>query len=436
MESLTLLRKPIDYVKIIFRRKWLFVIPTFIGLIGGIAAINMLPKIYESATLMLVEEGRVINPLVEGLAVSTSVAQRLGVLREQMLGWDRINQLISKLDLAKDVKTQQEFEDLIARLRRSIKVKLYGQNIVRISYQGQDPREAMSIVKTITDIFIAENLKQQDSETENAIDFINDQLALYQKKVKQTEVAAMEDRLNNLLIDSTDKHPMVIDLKKKIEQAKAEVEQGNYNVDASVVAGSDSEFNELKKELKAMRKELTTSNLDAEKGGENRAKLATATNEKLYKLLLLERIDKVASEDAGINKKLYNELLQRLETAKITQRLEASKDGTRYIILDPARLPLRPVKPNKQAVLLIGMFLGMCGGVGLIFAVEVFDHSFLGVDEAKAYLDIPLLGGISKIVTQADVKAQRMHNIKVTSLFILASALLSVVIIYNVILGG
>ena len=50
------------------------------------------------------------------------------------------------------------------------------------------------------------------------------------KKLKQAEVATMEEQLNKLMIDSTEKHPMVIELKNKIESAKKELEQGNYDI--------------------------------------------------------------------------------------------------------------------------------------------------------------------------------------------------------------
>src|SRR3989338_269781 len=121
MESQTVTqRQPSDYLKIVFRRKWLIAIPALIGLVGGIIASNVLPKEYESSTLILVEEGRIINPLIKGLAVSTSTAQRLAVLREQILGWDRILQLIKALDLAKDVKSQLHFENLVKKLRKHI----------------------------------------------------------------------------------------------------------------------------------------------------------------------------------------------------------------------------------------------------------------------------------------------------------------------------
>jgi len=427
---------PIDYLKIVFRRKWLLIVPVVIGIIGGLIAGNVLPKKYESSALVLVEEGKVINPLIQGIAVSTSVAQRLSMLREQILGWDRVMQLIKSLQLDKDVKNQYEFEALVKMLRRNIRVNLRSQNLITISYEGKEPRVVQNIVKTILDIFISENVRQQSKEAENAIDFINDQVALYQKKLKETEVAAMQEQLKKLLIDSTEKHPMVIELKKKIEAAKSEIKDGNYNVNAAAAADSDSESKSLKDELKRLREEFTTQTLESTETGSNRTKVTSATSEKLYKLLLLDKLDKTEARNQGVTQKLYDELLSRLETAKITQRLEASREGTKYTILDPPRIPLKPAKPNKAMLLFLGLFVGGCGGIGLIFLAELFDHSFLGVDEAKSFLDLPIFGAVSKIITEDDIKAQKMRNARVTAISVVTAIVLLIAIIFNVFLAS
>lgn len=436
MTTQIITKKPADYLKIVFRRKWFIIIPAVLGLIAGVIFGNTLPKVYQSSTLILVEEGRVMNPLIQGLAVTTSTAQRLSTLREQILGWDRVNQLIRVLNLAKDVKNQQQFEDLVMSLRRHIIVRLRANNVVSISYEGEDPVQAQNIVKTITDIFISENLRQQTKETEDAITFINDQLALYQKKLKQGEISRMEDQLSKLLVDSTDRHPLVVELRKKIAATKDELAKGDYNIDANAVAGSNEELTQLREELKKMREDLATPAIDAADGGANRTKMANVTNDKLYKLLLLDKIDEVTTRDTGVNERLYNMLLERLETAKITQRLEASKEGTRYTILDPARLPLKPSKPDKVTVMFMGLFFGICAGAGLVFLIELLDHSFLGVDEAKAFLTMPALGAVSKIVTQTDLKLQRLNRTRVAGASIVAGVVLLIVIIFNVFMGN
>lgn len=427
--------KPLDFLKIAFRRKWLIIIPAVIGIVFGIVAGNVLPKIYESSTLVLVEEGKIINPLIHGIAVSTSISQRLSLLREQILGWDRLMQLIKSLQLDKDVRNQYEFEALVKKLRTNIFVNLRGQNLVTIAYRGKDPSEAQKIVKTITDIFISENVRQQGKEADNAIDFINDQVALYQKKLKQTEISTMQEQLRALLVDSTDKHPMVIELKKKIAAAESDLQQGKYDVDQALVTAADPEGAAIKTELNRLKEEFTTQTLDATDTGSNRAKVASASNEKLYKFLLLDKLDKSGSQDKTVTQKLYNDLLARLETAKITQRLEASKEGTRYTILDPARLPLKPVQPNKILVLFAGLIAGLGAGMGLVFLAEMFDHSFLGIDEAKAFLDIPVFGAVSKIITQEDLKMRKLKNAQVTALSAVTGVVLLVVIIFNVFLG-
>jgi succinoglycan biosynthesis transport protein ExoP len=427
--------KPVDYLNIVFRRKWLIIIPVFVGLVVGLIAGNTLPKMYEASALILVEEGKVINPIIQGIAISTSVSQRLSMLREQILGWDRVMQLIKALQLDKNIKNQWEFESLVKKLRRNIKVVLRGQNLITIGYEGKNPLEAQQIVKTITEIFISENMRLQTKEAENAIDFINDQVALYQKKLKQAEISSMNDQLKKLLVDSTNKHPMVIELRKKMESAQKDLAAGNYDVDPAFMGTTAPEDKALKDELKRLKDDLATQTLDATDTGSNRAKVASPSNDKLYKLLLLDKLDKSEAQDQGVTQKLYNELLSRLETAKITQRLEASKEGTRYTILDPARLPLRPSKPNKAMLLFLGLIMGAGAGLGLVFLAELFDHSFLGVDEARLALELPIFGAVSKIITQEDLKLQKVHNARIAAISAAVGVVLLVIIIFNVLLG-
>ena len=429
-------KQPADYLKILFRRKWFLIIPVVIGIVGGIIAGNIMPKSYESSTLILVEEGRVINPLIQGLAVSTSTAQRLGVLREQILVWNRIAQLIKTLNLARDVRNQWQFEQLVKGLRKCIRVDLRGPSIIGISYAGKNPAESQNIVKTITDIFMSENLRQQTKETEDAVAFINDQVSLFQKKLKESEVSSMQDQLSKLLVDSTEKHPLVIELKKKIASANEEIKKGDFNVETSAVAGSNTELKSLKEELKQMREELTDSSAEGSEGGANKTKMATASNEKLYKLLLLEKAGQATAEDQTVNQRIYNTLLERLETAKITQRLEASKEGTRYTVLDPARLPLKPKWPNKPLVLFMGIFTGFCAGIGVVLLIELFDHSFIGIDEAREFLELPILGATTKIITENDLKAAELKRTRLTGISIATCVVLLIVIIFNVFLGS
>lgn len=420
---------PIRYLKIFFRRKWFFIIPIVIGLIGGIIIGAMLPKVYESASVVMVEEEKTLNPLIEGLAVSTDINSRLRTIREQILGWNSLVQLVDRLNLDKDVKSQLAYEKLILGLRDKIQVRMKGPSLIKIAYQSPDAQEAKKVVQTVNDIFVEENLKSQNKESSIAIEFLKDQIKVYRRKIKESEVAEVKDKLKDLLVDSTEEHPMVKDYRLRIAQLEGQLDEDFDVENARPVPNGNPVYEAMVKDrLETITQQISTAAPDKSTMVplDQVNPSHTGSDESLYKLLLLDKMDATMARDAKVNESIYNMLLQRLETAKITQRLEASKQGTRYTVLDPPRLPLKPIKPNKFLVLIIGVFLGASAGFGLVLLMEFSDHSLLGIDEAKEFLELPVLGGISKILTEDDIAMARTRNRYRTTVFAAVSLMLIV----------
>jgi len=419
---------PIRYAKIFFRRKWLLLIPAVVGIIVGIVTGALLPKIYESYSVVMIEEEKTLNPLISGLAVSADVVGRMRNIREQILGWNSLVQLVERLGLARDIKSQYEFEKLVLELRRKISVRMQGPNLIKISYTSAKPAEAKKVVQTVNDIFVEENMKAQNKESSIAIEFLKDQIKVYRRKIKEAEIAQMSDKLDDLLIDSTESHPLVIDYRRKIADMKAQLQEEEFDVEKAqpIPTVSSPYVDAIKDQIDAALQQVEAQASTSTKDLVPLDKLnpqATGSNEALYQLLLLDKMDTTMARDSQVNENIYNMLLQRLETAKITQRLEASKQGTRYTVLDPPRLPLKPVRPNKPLVVFIGVFLGLAAGIGLVLLMEFTDHSILSIDEAKEFLEYPILGGISKILTEEDIAVNRFRMFA----FLSASALLIVI---------
>lgn len=390
-----------SYLKIFFRRKELIVIPTFMGLVFGICAGIVMPKEFLSSTVIVVEEGKTDNPLFSNLAVSTTVRERLLTIKESMLGWKSLVKLVKRLNLDKDIKTTRNFENLILGIRGRIDIKLKGTNIIYLSYIGPDPVQTQAVVKNITDIFIERNQTIQSEETSNAINFIEEQLKVYKGKIKSAEIAKLQDQLDELLVDSTERHPLVRQLRERITNKKAELAQENLEFtegDRLKIESSNPLIDSIKSAL---------DNLETPTPGAAAvAEPAAAGTGEVMKVMLLDKLDNVLARDAKVNEGIYNVLLQRLETAKITQRLQASKEGTKYDIIEEPRIPLSPVKPNIPLVAMTGLFIGLILGFGLVFAVEFLDKSFIDVEEAKEFFGVPLLGAISKITTEDTIRQE------------------------------
>ena len=412
---------PMNYLKIIFRRKALFLLPMFAGLIIGICTGILLPKKYRSSTIILVEEGKTDNPLFSQIAVSTTMTQRLTAIRESMLGWSNLVQLVERLKLGTGIKNQQEFEFLILKIRNSLSITLRASNIIDLSYVGKDAKETQAIVQNITDIFVEKNVEAQTRETSDAIAFIEGQLKIYRGKIKSAEIAQMQDELNALLIDSTEGHPRVKQLREEISAKQEELKRENLEFSTDVTT-KDATNNPIIDEIKRA--------LDSIQGKNGEPVPQTQDSQSdLYKVMLLDKLDNVMARDVGVNTGIYNVLLQRLETAKITQRLQQSKEGTRYTILDPPREPLKPFYPNKMLVGFIGIFFGGMLGAGLVMLAEFLDKSFLDVQDAKEFFGVPLLGAISKITTVETIReAQERERWYVTLTVIIGIAIVMVTV--------
>jgi uncharacterized protein involved in exopolysaccharide biosynthesis len=426
MENLELTKQknPMEYLKIFFRRKWLFIAPVFAGLVLGIVAAFVQPLRYESSTTILVEEEKTLNPLIQNLAVSSTAVQRMQNIREIILGWNSLVELTEKLNLAKKVQNQLQFEELIKYLRKSISVLMRQENIIQISYMGKEPQETQLVTKTLTDILMAKNIAAQTKQTDVAITFIQEQLGIYKRKIKESEISNLEDQLKKLLVDSTEMHPMVQEIRQKINAAQKELESGEYKVSGTEKPLAEETRVVLKKELD----ELINKETQAPRPSPAYASATESDpNQAIYKLLLMDKVGTSLAQDIDVNKNIYQMLLQRLETAKITQRLEASKEGTRYTIIDPPRLPLRPTN-NKIKVIFLGLIVGGFAGTGLVFGKEFMDHSFLDIEDAKQNLELPVLGAISRITTQEEIDAEKNKEKKWITITLITSFALIILV--------
>jgi len=102
--------------------------------------------------------------------------------------------------------------------------------------------------------------------------------------------------------------------------------------------------------------------------------------------------------------------MKRVMEARVAQGLEKEQMGERFTLIDPARLPEKPVKPNVPAILLIGLFLGIGSGLGTLSLREYGDQSARLPDELASGTDHFVLGSIPLIVTEGDIRKARWRR--------------------------
>jgi polysaccharide chain length determinant protein (PEP-CTERM system associated) len=121
--------------------------------------------------------------------------------------------------------------------------------------------------------------------------------------------------------------------------------------------------------------------------------------EETYKTLMVERTNTETK---------YQDMMKRVMEARVSQGLEKEQMGEKFTLIDPARLPEKPVKPNVPAVVLIGLFLGIGAGVGNVSLKEAGDQSVRGAGQLTVATGYPVLGAIPRIINEEDRKRRRV----------------------------
>ena len=374
-----------EYYYMMLRHKLVFTWVVAICLAVSIISTFFMTKIYRAETAVLVQDEEILNPLISGLAIAPTIGARLRTFREELLSWQRLTLLVEQLKLDKDVKNPLEFERLIKKLRDNMNIKMGGSQIISISFEGSNPQLAQNIVQTISDIIVGGTLTSQKIEASSAIRFIEEQLASYRSKLEKSEedlrkfrelyastlpvatqmnaqLVNLKLELNNLLVENTEEHPRVQQVRNQIKILENQ---------------RDTQMRQAKDE-------------GVEIAPDEFAKLVSSVPRQEQQLAKLQR-------DYMVNANIYESLLQRLETAKISETLEESEKGPKFKILEPARLPLEPVKPRKILVILGGFVVGLLIGAAVVYLLELSNTSIRTLDEARNLLEFPVFGSIPPI---------------------------------------
>jgi polysaccharide chain length determinant protein (PEP-CTERM system associated) len=214
-----------------------------------------------------------------------------------------------------------------------------------------------------------------------------------------SRIQELQRREEELLLRYTEKHPEVIavrativDLKKQQEEELARVRAGQGATGTlsqslktnPVYQGIRVELNRTEVQIAELRRDL----------GQRQARLA-----ELQKLV--NNVPEVEAELARLNRDYevtrtqYQQLVQRLETAKLSE--DAARTGTvSFQVIDPPAAQLEPVAPDR-VLLLAGIFmLALGAGFGAAYLLNQTRPVFYDVRTLTEALGLPVLGPITR----------------------------------------
>jgi polysaccharide chain length determinant protein (PEP-CTERM system associated) len=108
------------------------------------------------------------------------------------------------------------------------------------------------------------------------------------------------------------------------------------------------------------------------------------------------------TRDYGTIQEQYSTLLRKSEESKMAVSLERRQVGEQFRVIDGARLPERPVSPNRGRLNLMGLLGGLALGLAWAALLEYRDTTLKTDEDVVVSLSLPVLAVIPAMLTSGD----------------------------------
>lgn len=181
-----------QYRAVVGRRYWYFLIPLFLGWALVWGGSWLMPSVYRSETLILVEQPTVPQQYVTP-NVSDNLQDRLQSITQQILSRTRLMHIIQQLNLYNANNSGEAPDMLVDRMRKDIEIELVRTpgrddlSAFNVYYSSRDPHVAQEVTRQLTDFFISQNLEVRQQQSEETTKFLESQLEEARKTLADQE---------------------------------------------------------------------------------------------------------------------------------------------------------------------------------------------------------------------------------------------------------
>ena len=257
-------RKPSEYLKIAWQRKWLIILPA-IAIATAVAwVVYRLPDVYESSTLIVVTPSTLPTSVVPTVTEDT-ITRQLSGITQVVTSRSSLEPLVTKYDLYQTERLRGEpMEIIIDSMRKDIKVEVNTSrneitNGFNIAYRGRDPRTTQAVTAALASKYIDEQAKSAINSTTSAKQFIDNQALQAKQELDAVDLKRLEFMQKNVGNLPSEAVSLVSQLTGLREQQKAYIsEVGRYQDRRSALTGQLALIKKSSEQIKEEVIENTT----------------------------------------------------------------------------------------------------------------------------------------------------------------------------------
>lgn len=416
------------YVRVALRYKWSILALTLIGLaVGAVKAANSVPIYQAEATVAIGPDysnavpGQNLNlyyavswrfyetqyEMIRSRAVAQRVVEKLGLvhrkdvnksptpnpgalaLAKDFLGLEElVEESESNTEVALDMQSPEQLEQRRESLANTIRggVSVGGSDqsqVARVRFQSPDPELAAEVANTVVDAYIELGLEARLDRTQRTSAWLTERLEDLRMKVAESENRLQAFQQREGLVDS---------------DSMEEISSSRLKFLNDEVIRTQKEVAELSDRYGPKHPRMVNAKAELE-SARNRLEEASQSivldTSKQFELSKLER-------EVAANRQMYESFMTKFEESDMSSQYTM----TNAQIIDEAKVPGSPIRPDKNRFVMQWGLIGLFCGVLFSLFREQLHNTFRTNEDIEQKLALPVLG----VVPMLDRKGKRLDR--------------------------
>jgi polysaccharide chain length determinant protein (PEP-CTERM system associated) len=213
----------------------------------------------------------------------------------------------------------------------------------------------------------------------------------------EQQIEQDQQKLDQLLLKYTDKYPDVISLRQSIQELKARQAQqaaaaqhGDLGAASSLGLAANPVYQKVQEEYNAQQVEIASIRQQIS----DRQQQIAALKSRMSSAPLVQAQYAQLTRNYEITKKQYDELLARLDSARLGQQA-ASTGLVKFQVIDPPSAAFQPVKPNRPLLIVGVLVLALGAGIGVAYLLHLLRPVFVSTRQLASATGLTVLGAVS-----------------------------------------
>ncbi len=230
----------------------------------------------------------------------------------------------------------------------------------------------------------------------------------------------LQSQLNAALLSYTDQHPDVVRLRAQLAEAQSE------GTGSGAVYGSSSQSNPFYVQLRGRLSDVRSQIAGLQSRIEAGTSMTQSEFERGRRASDGDQAGMELSSDYQVYRDLYQKLLSRRETARVSMNLDAEQSGIGFRIQEPAIYPLESVGLRFLHFAIGGLLLAVLLPLAAVAALSQFDGKLRSSAALERALGLPVMASVPAYRTAQDRAVDRSRTALLTAL------VLGVLLIYAI----